>query len=76
MISDTDLLSADAAIFAGVLIFLTLGPTSRGSVSQIFEKRAILVSLVISLTLLTASITSVLIPDDVWEPSFSAVPLL
>ena len=71
MISEADLLSADAAIFAGVLIFLTLGPVSRGMVSEIFEKRLLLVSLVISLTLLTASITSVLVPENVWESSFN-----
>src|SRR5215208_2385091 len=42
MISDADLLQAIATIIAGILIFLTIAPFSRGAATQIKERKAIL----------------------------------
>jgi hypothetical protein len=41
MIAGTDLLQADTTIIAGILIFLTIAPYSRGTITQIRERKAV-----------------------------------
>jgi len=39
MISEENLLQANTTIIAGILIFLTIAPISKGIVSQLSERR-------------------------------------
>jgi hypothetical protein len=40
MISDADLLQANATVIAGILIFLTISPMSRGEAAKLSEKKS------------------------------------
>ncbi|MDQ4056296.1 MAG: hypothetical protein M3156_02640 [Thermoproteota archaeon] len=44
VIEDSDLLSANATLITGILIFLTIAPISGGLAVAVFEKRYILYS--------------------------------
>jgi hypothetical protein len=47
MISEEALLQANATIIAGILIFLTIAPISKGVVSKILERTLIQVQYVL-----------------------------
>jgi hypothetical protein len=60
MISEEGLLQANATIIAGILIFLTIAPISKGVVSKILERTLILSSICFTLAFLVFSITLLL----------------
>jgi hypothetical protein len=60
MVSDADLLQANATIITGVLIFLTIAPFSRGTVAQIIGRKAVLGVVLAILVVLTGSVVIML----------------
>jgi len=62
IITDADLLHANATIIAGILIFLTIAPFSRGAVPQIRERKTVLNTIYATLTLLLMSMLIIFFP--------------
>jgi ABC-type polysaccharide/polyol phosphate export permease len=60
MISDEGLLQANATVIAGILIFLTISPMSRGIADQLSEKKSILYSTYFTLASLITSVAVLL----------------
>jgi heme/copper-type cytochrome/quinol oxidase subunit 1 len=61
MITDTDLLQANATLITGVLIFLTIAPFSRSAAEQIIERKAVLGTVLAILVTLAGSVSIVLL---------------
>ena len=64
MYGEEGLLSANATVIAGVLIFLTVSPFSKGA-AQIIERKFVLVTLLVTMLLLTISIGIISFSSDV-----------
>jgi hypothetical protein len=56
MVTESDLLQANATIIAGILIFLTIAPFSQSLSAQRRERKVMLVTVYITLLFLIASI--------------------
>jgi hypothetical protein len=64
MISEGELLQANVTIIAGILIFLTLAPISRGIVYEIVVRKYILEIVIYAIILFAGSILSLLFPYE------------
>ena len=75
MISDVDLLATNATLITGILIFLTIAPFS-GNIRQIIEKRTLLWTIYITLSLFALSTAVIFFVVDVPELSLFITKLL
>lgn len=66
MITEGELLQANVAIIAGILIFLSLAPIFREPLGQLMQKAYILWVLIFALCLLVGSTGLLLIPAIPW----------
>jgi hypothetical protein len=64
MISEGELLQANVTIIAGILIFLTLAPISRGIVYEIVVRKYILDIVIYAIILFAGSMLSLLFPYE------------
>ena len=62
MISDADLLQANAALITGIFIFLTLAPVSKSVTIAVFEKRHTLAFTLGTLAILVLSVMYLINP--------------
>jgi hypothetical protein len=76
MISDTDLLQANATLIAGILIFLTIAPLSSNVIAQIIEKRVVIWSVYATIVILLASTWTVFFPTGSYQDSLSIAKVL
>jgi hypothetical protein len=64
MISDADLLQANATLITGILIFLTIAPFSGDVIRQVIEKRIVLWTVYITIGVLLASTLNIFFSTD------------
>ena len=76
MISEGELLLANATIITGILILFTLALISKGKVAEMVQKKKILGVLVFILLMLATSTWVILMPAEPWVPSFLIARLL
>jgi hypothetical protein len=62
MISEGELLQANVTIIAGILIFLTLAPISRGIVYEILVRKYILEIVIYAILMFAGSMFGLLFP--------------
>ena len=63
MITNADILQANATLIAGVLIFLTIAPFSGSVVRQIMDRKAVLWTVYTTLALFLSSTTVFFLAD-------------
>ena len=68
MITDADLLAANATVIAGLLIFLTISPISTRVSAVITEKTSVLTSTYFTVGLLIASLLVLVLPSAIIVP--------
>jgi hypothetical protein len=69
LISDTDLLQANATIIAGVLIFLTLATiVKEPTIVLLLEKTLVMRILIFILSMLVGSTLALFVPIETWIP--------